>query len=438
MSIAETTALLEDEDIQSVIHPRYSFISINVSKDQSKYQSNDVSELFPSEIWAEEHSKSDKQNTNSNTCSFIGGIICIIIAVIDWVTMSEVIQSSEQNNYNKPFLMRFLVNSFYSLMIIPWVCVYSLNKRLVANNMTFTHWRSPHPETQSHSAQASEYVNNVSEFLDKSFTAELVITHKINKFHIFLSVVFINFISISSGYIWYLSLSRTVASINNTIFQSNCVFVLIYSYFLLGEQLNFTKFFSSIICIIGVALISFSSKSNQSSSTNDSHSIIGIILCLLSMMLFALFEVLFKYFGHKFFRFGYELSDTLLFQSAIGLSTLLLFWPFIILLNYLQFEIFELPQTYDELINGILLPCFLDFLFTSSLLCGITFCGALFMSIGLILVIPVSFFSDIIIFKKVSVHIINIYSVTGAICIIIGFIIIQKTHGAATPVKSRK
>ena len=38
----------------------------------------------------DEHKKEKK-----NICSSFGGIICIAIAVIDWVLMSEIIQSSE-------------------------------------------------------------------------------------------------------------------------------------------------------------------------------------------------------------------------------------------------------------------------------------------------------------------------------------------------------
>eukprot|EP00483_Globobulimina_turgida_P000270 UN00270 len=191
------------------------------------------------------------------------------------------------------------------------------------------------------------------------------------------------------------------------------------------------KCIAAIIAIGGVALISFSTPSSSSSSASSS--LIGIILCILSMMLFALFEVLFKYFGYKYFRYGYELSDTLLFQAGIGLCNMLLFWPFVWMLNDFNIETFELPANYDELINGILLPCGLDLLFTASLLCGITFCGALFMSVGLILVIPITFFSDIVIFEKISMSIINIYSVAGAVCIIIGFIIIQLAHNQKPP-----
>jgi len=253
---------------------------------------------------------------------------------------------------------------------------------------------------------------------------ELVINHSVSKLPIISALILVNFLSLCSGYIWYLSLSQTVAAINNTIFQSNCVGVLIFSYFILNEQLNWKKVVAAIIAIIGVILISFSSPS----SSDKTSSILGIILCVVAMTVFSLFEVLFKYFGHKYFRFGYELSDTLLFQSGIGLMNLLLFWPFIIILHYTEFESFGLPSNYEELINGLLLPCFLDFLFTSSLLCGITLCGPIFMSIGLILVIPISFFCDIIIFQKEPISIINIESIAGACCIIIGFILIQLSH----------
>ena len=45
------------------------------------------------------------------------GIICLIVAVIDWVAMSEIIQFLE-TDYHRPCLMRYVVTTFYSFMIM--------------------------------------------------------------------------------------------------------------------------------------------------------------------------------------------------------------------------------------------------------------------------------------------------------------------------------
>eukprot|EP01084_Bolivina_argentea_P082352 149096_1 len=396
---------------------KYTFITAN----NVKHELDTISESFDEESQIED---------KNNTCASIGGLICIVVAVIAWVLMSEIIQSSVENSYDKPFFMRFMVNSCYSFLLLPWICVYSFNKRLISNNMTFTHWRTPDKSRQQSRGlitpnNAAILSSVASEHVSSGYhnSGELVINHTPNAFHVFLCLVLINAVGLFSGYIWYLSLSRTVAAINNTIFQSNCVFVLIFSYVLLRERLTTKKMFAALIAISGVALISFSSPSSASSAS----SLLGIILCLIATMLFAFWEVLFKYFGYLFFRFGYELSDTLLFQAGIGLCNLFVFWPFVMFFNYFQMELFELP-THDQVVNAIVLPCFLDLLFTSALLCGITLCGALFMSIGLILVIPITFFADIVIFEKATTKIINIYSIVGAFFIIIGFVIIQMDH----------
>ena len=183
---------------------------------------------------------------------------------------------------------------------------------------------------------------------------------------------------------------------------------------------------AALIAIAGVVMVSFSMPS--ASSPASCASPLGVVLTVGAGALFAAFEVSFKLFGRKHFRFGHQLSETLLFQAFIGISNLLLFWPFVVLLNSTDLEPFRLPSDYGQWLHAIVIPSSLDLLFTASVLCGITLCGAIFVSMGLILVIPFAFFADIIVFKKQSMLIVNAYSVIGAICIVIGFVLIQQNE----------
>ena len=133
----------------------------------------------------------------------------------------------------------------------------------------------------------------------------------------------------------------------------------------------------------------------------------------------------FKYCERQFFRIGRELQDTLLFQCDLGVGNALLFWPFVLALHCSDLEPFHLPSTREQWPQGVVLPCSLDLIFTLSRLCGVACRGSPFVSMGLILIIRVNFFADIVVIKKQSVETINAYSVIGAVCIVGAFIVIQ-------------
>jgi len=248
-------------------------------------------------------------------------------------------------------------------------------------------------------------------------------------------LIAMNMVNLFGHSMWYLSLTLTVASLNITIFQSNCVFVLLFSFLLLHETLTFQKCFACIIAIGGVVLIMWSSSfgnDNDSTVIDGTNSILGIMLDIVGAICFAAWEVGFKYIEQKYFREHpqLQLQDTLLFQSGVGAVNLLFFWPLLMVLHYTNVERFQLPSDYDQWFS-VLVLCLMDNLFMASLLCGITLCGTMLMSIGLTLVVPITYFADIIVFRKESMDIINVYSVVGAVLIIFGLIymVIQKGHG---------
>ena len=55
-------------------------------------------------------------------------------------------------------------------------------------------------------------------------------------------------------YFWYLSLKHTAPAINDTIYQSQCVFVYILSILFLSEKLTLQKGIAILLAFGGVAL----------------------------------------------------------------------------------------------------------------------------------------------------------------------------------------
>lgn len=106
----------------------------------------------------------------------------------------------------------------------------------------------------------------------------------------------ISIIAFISGWLWYLSLPITSVSGNTAIYQSSCTMVYIFSILILKEEGSKLKTCSVILSVMGVLCVSFGGgKTSEENGEAHSHpSFMGYVVCLLSMILYALFEVMYK------------------------------------------------------------------------------------------------------------------------------------------------
>jgi len=399
-------------------------------------------------------------NRCGDVLSASAGMSCLAMSILSWVTMSEAIQSAEESHYDRPFLIKWAVNSSYILMVVPWLLLRAFHKysgrgrsgsllRSIPLSLSWTKsisattfssvWtrslsgsRTAQKSPVHHHRTDQAIVWGVAEELNG---CELVHSHcgevdhrSPSAFRAVAVLAAMNAINLAVGYSWYLSLPLTVGSLNNTIHQTSCVFVLFFSCFVLGHKMTARKVFACIIAVGGVCSITMSVPSEAECGSN---SVAGIVLNVLSTALWAAWEVAFAFIARKHLRGDRLLSDTLMFQCGVGAVNLLLFWPLVVLLHYTEIEPLELQLSRAQ-IMGVLAPCLMDNLFTAGVLCGIAFCGAMFMAMGMILVVPITFFADIVVLRKQSVDIVNVYSAVGALGIISGFVLIQKGHWAKT------
>ena len=328
--------------------------------------------------------KSNDSSTSSNKFEKIIGCICALICILLWFGMSEFIPLL-QTNYEKPYLLRYCVGSMYSTMIIVW---YLINKF----------------------CEGSTY-NLIKE---RGLTSNMI-------WSAFVLSVLYNL----EGYCWYLSLSRTISSINNTIYQTSICVTYVFSVLLLPNySMTWSKNVSVVLCVIGVAFISFGTV-NQSDK-HQTNTVSGIIECLLSMFGFGLFAVAIKIFGNKYYSHNVNnkiittINSKLLMEGMMGLSCLLTLWPGIIIVHYLQIETFELPKNKMDILS-IIAPSFMDTIYIGSLVIGISFTNPVFMSISQLLVIPITFLYDVV-FNKLTV---TSMAVAGTIFVFIGFLLMQ-------------
>lgn len=112
------------------------------------------------------------------------------------------------------------------------------------------------------------------------------------------------------------------------------------------------------------------------------------------------------------------LESSFLFLGAIGVITGLGYWPGIILLNYIGFEVFEWPTW--EIFELLMLNITLDCINSMAVLLGISWTTPLVVAVGSLLNIPVSIVLDMIIHD----YLLPWGGFLGIACIIAGFILL--------------
>merc|ERR1712048_577181 len=127
----------------------------------------------------------------------------------------------------------------------------------------------------------------------------------------------------------------------------------------------------------------------------------------------------------------HKIADTVVTTGLMGLSNLMFLWVFFIVLHFTGVEKFNFPFEistsykyccFSWVSERILINAALGSLYTSSFLVGITLTDPLFMSIGLILIIPLQFATD---FINGKLKTLTMGQGLGCVLIIFGFFIIN-------------
>jgi len=254
---------------------------------------------------------------------------------------------------------------------------------------------------------------------------------------------------------WFISLPITDTMVNTVIYQSCCVWVFLISVIFLKERVTFIKVSSTLLTFIGVATISsFPCVSGPVTppgppTSEETQHLLGDVFVIVSAILYAVYEVLFKLFfepapaasseeesrdeaeqseveeSEEEERFrrnmatgelrrdgssggdvvprvdahstpqgsGTHLAATsFVFVGWLGFWNFILLWIPIVALHYSGFTVFEIPE--ESLRPMLLLDCALQGTYTASLAVAICFSSPLFVTIGTVLAIPASVMVD--------------------------------------------
>jgi len=299
-----------------------------------------------------------------------------------WVGSSELIQIIfDDRNFARPFFLTYFSTSLF--------CVYLLGF------LFFPSWRNRNGSTSVEDTSGTEereamLLDSVAE--EDEGVAQAV-THKSTdrcKSAWQTAVLAVQFVPLWFAANWTFNASlctkcgtgTTVAS-STVISSSSSFFTLLLSACILKEHLSWIKFFSVLMSCGGVILVT---EFDDSSSAESS--LLGDSLSLMSAILMAGFTVQLKYVVPN-----EEDVRMPMLLGFLGLFTLILGSPFLILFHYTGVEKFEgIPLNVLAYLtfNGLVGTVLSDLLWAMA----IVFTSPLQANLGVSLTIPLSFFAD--------------------------------------------
>jgi len=193
------------------------------------------------------------------------------------------------------------------------------------------------------------------------------------------------FIDIVCASTYLISLRYTIVNISNTLCLGTCVWSYFFSILLVKEKITLWKNLSVGLVLCGVVVIVlFGREVTNSKSTNQNSSVGGYLILLVGEILYALSGVLYSKFRQENRN---TTEDTLIFMGMLGVVNTFIFWIPLIPLHYIGWEIFELPSAYDWLLMLIFAVSETSAIAFGFM--GISYMGPVFMSIGVVLILPI-------------------------------------------------
>ncbi|CAI5758176.1 unnamed protein product [Candida verbasci] len=231
--------------------------------------------------------------------------------------------------------------------------------------------------------------------------------------------------------LWFLANLVTNASLSYTSVASQTIlsstssfFTLIIGYLVSVERINQNKIVGILLSFCGVLIVTKADTSDDNPNKNNSTIIIllGNLLALLGALIYGIYTILLK------FKISIKNSNvernlnTHLFFGFVGLICLILFWPVLIFLHYLDIEKFELPPFKSTITLILLINAAITFISDFCWCNAVLLTSPLTVTVGLSMTIPLAMIGDWFI-KGFDI---NLFYIFGAIIVTTGFLIINK------------
>eukprot|EP00947_MAST-08B_sp_MAST-8B-sp1_P005516 g5516.t1 len=266
----------------------------------------------------------------------IAGLIAVLAMVATWEIMAKFMKSSTLNA-ERPYLCTYVIHSMYSVfLVVPLIERWWVQSRQNRNKKKMKRRQASVARSDFSPPVGGDVLTTIADAATSSPSSALLregssrtgstsstirtaappaaaLTAAAKKHFISTlslrslgTVFFLSILSTSCAYVWYMSLHRTLVSVNNVLYQSSAIFVYLLSVPLLGEKVSVVRVCSVLVSIGGLALVVYcfvdaerrtegsggSGGSGGSSTLQDDA--LGYVFLMASVLISALFEVIFQ------------------------------------------------------------------------------------------------------------------------------------------------
>ncbi|XP_039255496.2 solute carrier family 35 member F3-like isoform X1 [Styela clava] len=296
----------------------------------------------------------DNQNCREKRKKILVGCIIVILLAISWVGAQQFAQNAIQlASFDAPYFMTWFGTSWMTLCFpIYCICIalkYRNRQKIIEV------------------IKESEKVFETSKITTKQF---------------FLRIVPMNILWVATNYLYMIALKFIAATDASAIFASNVAFVYMLSLCILKEKLYVIRILACIFCISGVVLFGYAAG-----FAGGSNLLIGALMAIATALGAALYKVIFKVWVG-----AATLGQVSLFLTYLGISNIFLMWTIFITLYFTNVEHF----TGDNIPwNPLIASSFLGLVFNYVLSFGVAYTYPLFISIALMLGVPLNAVVDV-------------------------------------------
>ncbi|KAF9186332.1 hypothetical protein BGZ51_002079 [Haplosporangium sp. Z 767] len=219
--------------------------------------------------------------------------------------------------------------------------------------------------------------------------------------HLFLVTFGMTTLFMVPSYLWYACVAMTSMANLTAIYNTACFFAYLFSVWLLREKIVMNKVVAVFLSLLGVAIISLTTRESKSSEGEDmsssrgSVSMIGDVLALVGAALYGFEEVIYKKYASPKVH-SITFANTL--TGLMGVVTCTMLWVPIPLFHWMGHEIFELPTLHEAL--SILLIATLGLIYNGCFMVVVSQTSPVFAAVGVMATIPLVAFTDWVLFGE--------------------------------------
>lgn len=303
----------------------------------------------------EQNSTGRDASTSDHTKKSIIGCVIVVFLALSWVGAQQFAQAAVRlHSFDAPYFMTWFSTCWMLLCFPGYLVFVALVER---NGERFLH-----------------HVNQSKNIFGR---------HPVTVVEFFKIILTLNIIWLAVNYLYIYGLKYIAASDASAIMVSNVAFVYLLSLCVLGERLYVIRVAATALCVAGVVLFGYAEGFKGSDNM-----IIGVAMIIASAFGAAVYKVTFK----KVIGEG-TLGQVSLFLTLLGVANVTIMWSVNIILHVTHVEGFSyhgIPW------NAVIFSSILGLVFNFLVNFGIAYTYPLFISIAMMVGIPINVTVDVL------------------------------------------